>query len=158
MTNKHTTPETDPIAARLDALGELDRAQAGPGFERRVVAAAIRAAEEDAPAPIRIETRRVTMRPLAGLAAAVLIVGASAVVWLGLQAQTPSTPEGDGVTRLAALEQDVDDFLALSDLLDEHAGLWGDELRADADTLDDSIGQTWDSLESFADEYVEESI
>ncbi len=158
MSSEHTTPESDPIAARLDTLGELDRAQPGPGFERRVVAGAMRAAEQVAPAPIRIETRRVVMRPLAGLAAAVLLVGASAALWFGLQPQAGAPPETQGVTQLAMLERDVDDFLALSDMLDEHAGLWGDELRADADTLDESIGKTWDALEAIADEYVEESI
>eukprot|EP00913_Durusdinium_trenchii_P006275 g5887.t1 len=139
-----------------EMLGEpLDRAQPGTGFERRVVAGAVRAAEDVAPAPIRIETRRVVMRPLAGLAAAVLLVGASAALWFGLRPSPGTPPETEGVTQLAMLERDVDDFLALSDMLDEHAGLWGDELRADADTLDESIGKTWDAFEAIADEYDE---
>lgn len=146
MNDDRTTHETDPIAAQLDAMGARERSQPDGAFERRIVDSAMRALDETAPAPIPIETRRVWFRPVAAMAASLLVVGAGALAWIGSR---PSPNQGlpdESSTQLAAFEQDVDDLLALSDLIDEHAGLWVDELRTDADLLGDSIGQTWDAL------------
>ncbi len=159
MTNEHTTPETDPIAQRLDALGAIDRASAPGSFERRIADAAMDAqSSAQTPAPIQIGARRVWLRPVGALAAAVLVVGAGAAAWFTLRPSPTPATNTESITQLASLEQDVDDLLALADLLDEHAGSWSGQLRSDADSLGDSIGRTWDALGTIADEYVEESI
>jgi len=158
MTDDHKTPEIDALASRLDALGETDGADAPAGLERRVVDAAMRTLEAETPAPIPIETRRVRFMAVARLAAAVLVIGGAGAAWYAFRPTAIPSGESTAQTQLAALSQDVDDLLALSSLLDEHAGLWGSAIQNDADTLDKSIGQTWDSLESIADEFAEESI
>ena len=146
MNDEHTAHDTDPIAARLDALGASERERPSDDFERRIVQSAMRSLDEAAPEPIRIETRRVWFRPVAAMAASLLVVGAGVLAWIGTRpAPTPQAP-GDDSVQLAAFEQDVDDLLALADLFDEHAGIFGEELRSDADQLGDSIGRTWDAL------------
>lgn len=143
MNNERESQGLDRVAARLDALGARERSRPDDGFEGRIVQGAMRALDESAPAPIEIRARRVWARPIGALAASVTLVGAGALVWLGSR---PTHGENAGGAPLATIEQEVDDLLALTELIDEHAGLWTDELRSDADALDESIGRTWETL------------
>jgi hypothetical protein len=159
MTNQHKPTETGAIEAKLDAQGARARAEPDAGFESRITGAVMQAMRDEAPAPIRIQTRRVTWRALAAVAASVLMVGAGAVAWVSLRAPSPAVPEPDQMgARLAALEQDVDELLALTDLLDEHAAWRGAEVRSDVESLDESIGRTWDTLAPSVGGFTEESI
>lgn len=159
MTNQHQPTDTGPIEARLDAHAAHARAEPDAGFEARITGAVMQHMRDEAPAPIRIETRRVAWRALVGVAASVLIVGAGALAWLSLRTPSPALPEPDQMgARLAALEQDVDELLALTDLLDEHAAWRGAEVRSDAELLDDSIDRTWDTLAPSTSGLNEESI
>jgi hypothetical protein len=140
-----TPAELRGIEASLNELGEAERASAPQMLEQDVFMAS-RSALADAPVVIaKIGPRRTKVLQLA-LAAAVVLVGAAAAIWMKpviTQSPSPTPTPGGEIARTSAerLEDEVNYLFALRSADDSLAkvGEKIDTLFIDAGTLGDSL-------------------
>jgi len=138
--HRETPEELRPVEAALDELGTRERNSAPSRLEQGVFLASWRKVRREDSAPVIVRIRPVVWARLS-VAAAVMIVGAVAAVWLSRSTPSNLTPSIGNIASTNGLEDAVNFVLDLRTSNDDLA-LLGDKIDTlflDASTIGDSL-------------------